>query len=165
MVLESRVNTISFKLKEAEVIAQEAKERAEAVEAKAQAAEVEVTLANTRAIEEYKKSKDFKDEVTEATYDAFQLVFVECKKVTKAFLEFDLGSIIAIEAEQQEEGEAEEVEAGEVEESTREVTDTGTERASIQETITKVMAEAEAMINARVEAFEAGSTLAKDPEK
>lgn len=49
---------------------------------------MKATSTGTQVVEEYKKSKDFKDEVIEAAYDAFKLDFVECKKkVIKAFLE------------------------------------------------------------------------------
>lgn len=68
MVLEFQVDTISFRLKEAKVVAQGVEERVKPVKAKTQAIEVEVTLTSTRAVEEYKKSKDFRDEVSKATY-------------------------------------------------------------------------------------------------
>lgn len=129
--------------------------------------EVQVASASTQVVEEYKKSKDFEDQVAEGAYDAFQLEFMECKKqVVEAFLELDLGGIIAIEPDQEEEVEKEEgeardtekVEARNAEQVTKEVADVRLEEAIIQETITKVMAESETVIDAVVEAFEVGLT-------
>lgn len=91
---------------------QKAKKRVEATKTKVWAIKVEVALIGTQVIEEYNKSADFKDEAGEATYDALQKDFVERKKmVTKAFPRLDLTDIIAIEPEQQEEGEEDETRA------------------------------------------------------
>lgn len=82
------------------------KERVKATETKARAIEVEVASVGTQAIENYKKLVKFWDEVGEATYDAFQKGFVECKdKVIKDFPDLDLRSIIAEEPDQQKEEE------------------------------------------------------------
>lgn len=132
--MESIVDTADFKLKEAKVIAKETKERAHAIEAKAQAIEVQVTFAETWAVDEYKKSKDFKYEVIKGIYNAFQLGFVECKKkVSETFSKLDLDSIIAIELEQEEEGE-DEGEAEDAKEADEGGADARDEQA-IQETI------------------------------
>lgn len=158
--MEFQVNMSNLKVKEAEVVAREAKERAQAIKAKAQAIEMQVTSAGARAVKEYKKSKNFEDDVIEGIYDTFQLRFVKYKKkVAMAFSEINLDGIIAIEPEQ-EEGEAKDVEK-----VAKEAIDARDEEVIIQETITKVIAEAEAMIDAAVKAFEVGSTSLANPAK
>lgn len=98
MVLESRVKSINLKLGAIVVTIWRAEERVEVAKAKAQAAEAKVALVGTWAIDEYKKSEDFKGEVGEAAYDAFLKGFTKCKgKVIKAFSDLDLGNIIAKE--------------------------------------------------------------------
>lgn len=71
MVLESQVDTISFKLKKVKVVAWEVEESAMATEAKSRAIEVGTTSVGAWAIEEYKKSKDFLYKVSKATYDVY----------------------------------------------------------------------------------------------
>lgn len=98
-------------------MAWEAEERAEAPKAKAWVAEEKVASVGTQAFEGYKKSAKFRDEVGEATYDAFLKGFAKCKgKVYQAFLDLDLKSIMDEELEQQEdeEEEAKEVEVAPV---------------------------------------------------
>lgn len=103
-----------FKQKEAEVVARNVEEKAEAAKAKAWAVEVEATSASSWVVAYYKRSKDFKDEVSKAAWDAFQQGFTEAKKkVAKAFLSIDLANIMAMEPKQQEEGEEKEVMVGE----------------------------------------------------
>lgn len=104
MAMESQVKSVTVKLNATKVTVWEVG-RARAVEVKVRATEVEATaLAGTQAIEEYKKSEDFKDEVSEAAYDAFLKGCAECKrKVTKAFPDLDPKSITIEEPEQQEE--------------------------------------------------------------
>lgn len=119
MIMEFWAKTTSFKLKEAKVMALEAKERAEVAKTKAWVVKVEVTSVGTQVVMEYKKSKDFEDEVSEAAYDAYQQGFVKCKKmVTEAFLGLDLASIVDVEPEQQEEGRKEEAKTKVIEEVT-----------------------------------------------
>lgn len=66
----------------------------------AQVAKAEVA----RAIEEYKRSIDFEDEVGEATGDTFQKGFAECKrKVAEAFLKLKLNSIVLDKPKTEEE--------------------------------------------------------------
>lgn len=70
--------------------------------------------AGSRAVEEYLKSKDFKDEVAKGSFDAYHLRFTKCKKkVTEAFSGYNLDGIIDVEPEEkekeEEEGKAEEV--------------------------------------------------------
>lgn len=46
-----------------------------------------MTFAGSQAVEEYKKYKNFEDDVTEGAYGAFELGFMECKKkVAESFL-------------------------------------------------------------------------------
>lgn len=145
----------------------------------------------TWAIKEYRKFKDFEDEVSEVAYDAFLKGFVEYKgKVTKAFPNLDLESIMAEEPEQQEE-EEEEVEVEAIEEApiivieakieamatkktyvgkasrpAKDAAATKTKRATfVQEPIAKVIAKMKAIINAAIEAIKASSTLVVGPEK
>lgn len=127
MIMESRAQTITFKLKEAEVMAWEAEEKAEAVEAEEKA---EAASVGVQAVKEYKKSMAFEDEVGEAAFDAYQKGFVEGKRmVMEDFRELNLISIMAIELEQQEEVEDEEVETKVIEE----VTEPGAPRKQSQD--------------------------------
>lgn len=107
------------------------------------------------------------------------------KKIAEAFSILDLIDIVAIEPEQHEEGEekakaeeaevedaekaevatAEEARIEDVVESTKEVTDGKIEEASIQENVSKVMTEIEAMINTAVKAFKVDLTLAANMQK
>lgn len=59
-----------------------------------------------RAVDEYKKSIDFEDEVGEATSDTFWKGFAECRrKVAEAFLQLKLDNIFLDEPKLEEEGE------------------------------------------------------------
>lgn len=44
----------------------------------------------------YKKSKDFEYRVAESSLDAFDMGFVQCKKVTETFLGLTLDYIIGL---------------------------------------------------------------------
>lgn len=165
MVVESQLKIFNFRVTKAEVIAWEAQERVQAIEAKTQTTELQVIYVGVRAVEEHKKFKNFKDEVVQGAYDAFQLKFMECKKkVIKALSELNLDSIITIEPEQEEEG-AEEGETCTTEVAIEEAADIEDKQAAIQETITKVIVEAKAMIDAVMQAFDMGSTLVAGPKE
>lgn len=158
--MEARLQTSNFKVMEAEVVAREAEDGAQATEPKAQAIEAQATSISARALEKYKKSMNFKDEVIKGSYDVYQLGFTECKKkVVEAFPRLNLDGIVSIKPIEKGKAE-EECEAKEVEESTKGATDIKIGQAIIEVTIAKVMAKAETMINATVKAFKAGSTLA-----
>lgn len=91
-----------------QVICQQIEEKAKATEAKAKEAKVNVASTGMQAIEEFKGSKDFRNEIKEVTYDAFLKGFVESKgKVIEAFADLDLKGIIAEEPKDQEEEEVE----------------------------------------------------------
>lgn len=65
-------------------------EKVATIEIVARATKVEAT----RAIESYKESANFKDEIGEATCDAFEKVFEEYKrKISKVFNLLDLSEI------------------------------------------------------------------------
>lgn len=96
MALEVQLKAANLKFQGAETRAKEAEEKAIVVEAVARVAKAEMV----RAIEEYKRLADFEDKVSEATCDAFQKRFAECKrKVTNALPKLDLRSIVTVEPE------------------------------------------------------------------
>lgn len=107
MILESRADTATFRLKEeTKVAALETEERDEATKPKVQAAEEAVASVGAQAVEEFKKLMEFRAKVGEATYDAFLKEFIECKgKDAEAFPNLDLKDIVAKEPEDQEEEE------------------------------------------------------------
>lgn len=107
MLLKGQLTAIKLKLQGAESRAKEDKEKAMATEVMAWATKTK----EVRAIKEYKKLIDFEDEVNEATCDALQKGFVECKKkVTEAFPKLKLDSIILAKPKSEEE-EVEETKA------------------------------------------------------
>lgn len=103
MVMEAWLQTSDFEVVEGEVIAQEAKDRAQATEAKARPIKAQATSVVARAMEKYKKFKDFEDEITKDSYDTYQLGFMKCKKkVAEAFLGLGIDGIINVEFEKEE---------------------------------------------------------------
>lgn len=128
--------------------------RVVATEAKAQSAEERAATTRARAVEEYKKSKNFEDEVAEGSYNVYQFGFIEYKKkVVEAFLGLNLDGIVNVEPEK--EG-AKKGEASEAEEATKGVADVKAKQA--REAIAKMFAEAKVVIKMAVKAFEASST-------
>lgn len=66
-----------------------------------------IRVAIDRVVEEYKKSKNFKEEVTEGCIDSLYLGFWECKKkVAQIYLGLDLKDVVESNDER-EEGEEE----------------------------------------------------------
>lgn len=95
LVIEAQLQASTFKV--------------EVDEAKAHVIKEEVKSMRPKEIEDYKKSKDFEDEVVEGSLDAYKLGFVEYKKrITKAFLALDLSNITDAKPKEEEEAEAEE---------------------------------------------------------
>lgn len=60
-------------------------------------------IAMAWEVEEYKKSKDFEDEVAKGYLESLHLRFFECKKVARTFLKLDLRAMVEFDDESEEE--------------------------------------------------------------
>lgn len=121
--------------------------------------QVKATQATTdQAIEEYKRSKDFKNEMVEGCLEALHLGFLECKKEgSQAFQELNLSAIVEFDDECEEEviEGGSEVKADPV--GIKEVVPKATTEVetTIEDTIVEVIVDAKAMMNKVVKAFDA----------
>lgn len=95
MYWEFIVTLTNQRLDVAQAFIQDTEVKIKAVEDRTKVAEAEVISAASQAIESYKNTHDFKNEVGKATYDAYLKGFAKCKaKVFGAFSGIDLRDIV-----------------------------------------------------------------------
>lgn len=80
----------------------------ETMETRVQVAEEKAISVRAQAIEDYRKSKDFKNKVAKGSLDAYKIEFTKYKKkVAKAFSALDMSRITDLESKEKVRGEEE----------------------------------------------------------